>query len=312
MHAHTRIQAKSACFRILGFYSTREQALESIPAREKDDQGEIRIAPQGEFRLLMDKTPTVENREYESTKTSALISKHLHYVRQQQDKIKKRMAFELPQHMQAPEDTETSDISEISQISEIPEDISAHVKALEPLTALAPLSSSFELRNQSFAVVAIIPDYVRREKYVATYRKILHSYLLDFWDVSNPSIFQDNPPPHGLSIYGCEGSLFEKNGISPELSSIEFEHWFKAFVTHHSMPTTMNMLRDGNYKGANEEPAIAFLKVGATEQELKDWIQTSEHKNDLAIVPMYEIGCVKDVYTAKKKYSNDILNTLIK
>lgn len=307
MHRYTRIKASRASFRILGFYKTREEALDTIPAREKDDQGEIRIVPSGEFRLLMENTPSMESRDYESSKLQTLINKHLDNKKFQHEKIKQRVEGEVPKEDSSQDNSNKENFNKEDNLDTVQ-------SSDEKREALKPISSAFEVRNQKFAVVAVIPDYIRKAKYIEVYRKTFHCYLQSFWNVEDPTIYESNPPPFNLSIYGCEGGLFAKDVISPHISSVEFETWFKSFVAHHSYPTTMQLLRD-TYKGCNEEPAISFLRVAATEDELKEWIESSgggqEHKTDLAIVPMYESGCIHDLYSTKKKYSNDVLNTLI-
>jgi len=309
MHRYTRIKASKASFRILGFYTTREEALDTIPAREKDDQGEIRIVPSGEFRLLMESTPQVGSRDYETTKLQNLIDMHLQNKKFQQEKIKKRVEGDVVN------DTVTvPDLSDIDNIDNTADTGDTTAKNTEHREALKAIPASFEVRNQKYAVVAVIPDYLRKQKYIEVYRNAFNCYLLNFWNVEDLSIYESNPPPFNLSIYGCEGGLFSKEPVSPHISSVEFETWFKSFVAHHSLPTTMQLLRD-TYKGYNEEPAISFLRVASTEEELKDWIEKNgggqEYKTDLAIVPMYESGCIHDLYSTKKKYSNDVLNTLI-
>jgi hypothetical protein len=348
-HENSRIRSKdkNAWIRILGFFETRESANHHAKRIGEWDTGlEIRIAPTGEFRMIMktkyNDSPGIIDmvtRDNESLKHAELMRLH---------KEKRSNAF-----------NEVSKNSEEKQMGTVEFSPKDKVNAfLDAATLISPalttghdltsavkrIPHDLEIRMQKFAAIGIIPDYLHEdilktivnqwekqwEHELSTVRNSALKELLGSRDLpTNETLLREwviqNPPPKLTNFFGqCNSPMWTKTD-QPILEDADVKSWlaqarhqygvelWKSLGIQCPEPNISEWIRANpppSLLGA--EPAVNFLSCANTEEEISNWIQGKqgiEHV-DVACVAMYEWIAVGNVDKARRKYRNPMIEKL--
>lgn len=285
MSSSTRIRApQGVWFRILGFYASREEALQSIPAREADDQGEIRITKTGEFKLLMKSTPTMFTHDYEVTKLQRLLDKNTTWFDKKAHELKLRTTNTfLETGASAPTVQETPSST-------------LHSDENSPLQSI---SSTFMNPAQQYAAIAVIPDYDYEEDKQITCQHQRYYFVQLHLD-SNEA-FRTEAKQNPVDVF-VNSSWY---------TTPQFLQWYSTMETQFSLPPLPTPIPFR----CVPEPAIAFLHVGCSEKDVQEWITTHGHLEypacDIACVPLYVPGNILDMNLSPKQYSSPMLQKFL-
>jgi hypothetical protein len=318
-HKSTRIVScdGDAWIRILGFFKTKDQAFAHAKKINDYDPQEIRIAPVGEFRLIL---RAIDN-DRETKKHDFILKAHA------ENRIN---AFAETRKNAEEHKTGTLKFSPRERIE-------AEVPTVHKIVTggLKKVPHDFEVRMQKFAAIALVPDY-EHEKYLEVKvdewekfnaneaAKLRNQVLRENLDGrAMPNFKQcmetwvsENPPPNGLNVFGqVSANLWEKNDSQPtQESSFWVKNAHKVYET--KVWEYLNIQRPVYTASpppdtSGDEPAVSFLHAGNTEEEIVEWIKTSSLTTyDIACVSMYEWIKVNDAVYVEKKYREQGLEQL--
>ena len=334
--AHKESSIKSqdgdAWIRVLGFFESKENALNhSVKLNEYDQGVEIRITPINEFRVLLrskynDKPQNLDyvTRERETKKHIFLLEKH---------KLSRQVAFQ--------ETFQNANSHKMGDVKFHPEDvISSYSEEKETFsksnsTVIKKIERDLEVRLQRFAAIAIIPDYEHSESldcelqtwesvFYETFKKeknnLFTQHLKDRDVPLNHELCEhwlnENPPPKGFNIWGQESEdILLKNDL-PISQNSQILLWMKQFRHEKekqiwkwigiSQPEEEVALKEWIKTNplpitSGAEPAVSFLFCSELESEVKEWV-TSKCEMidvDIACVAMYEWIKIKNSRSEK-------------
>lgn len=255
--AHMSASIKSAdgeaWVRVLGFFSDKAQALAHAQEVARADRGlEIRIAPAGDFRMMMrfahaaiGSAAYTENKAREEAKHAFLMARHVEVraaaFQEALDNAEKRqmgsLKFSAPERAEA-HAAEFGQPLKAPALAPTPSAVEDAPEAAPPSKTPVPpavrkIGPALEVRMQRFAALAVIPDYEHaaylesqlsawesaRDAAYATHRNAALSRALG--DRVIPSFRESvgawvdaNPPPAGYNAWGQKQSsgVWEKNG----------------------------------------------------------------------------------------------------
>lgn len=344
-HKNTPIKSLDgdAWIRILGFFSQKQEALNYAQKLNEFDEGlEIRICPQGEFRVLMRDKCTEFTRGREIAKHEYLLAKH---------KETRKEAFANASENALERKMGDLKFDPIERAKAHEEEFKPQKQSkTPPRLKLLPETKKIDmtLRMQRFAALAVIPDYEHKiyvEKLVSEwenkrdceYSEIKNKLLRDTLQSKQLPSLQDlcadwvlkNPPFKGTNVYGqLSNNLWIKNE-SEILKNTEVQAWISNFKYEYDKnlwsflgvekpDRASNLLEwilenpiPSEFQGS--EPLVSFLHFTDSEDDMKKWIETSKLKDvDLACVTMYEWIKVNQVFSdkIKKSYRDPMLNHL--
>jgi hypothetical protein len=317
-HANTSIRSKDdkAWIRILGFFESKEAALDHASKINQRQKQEIRIAPVRSFRMIMRDKVNESLREKETLKHSYLLSTH---VKLRNHAIKKTQEnAELRKMGSTSFDFETVP-------PPLPQNTSKQSASLSEV--LIPLGNDDEIRMQRFAAISIIPDYevlalqskqneadIARAKQEYTRRKnelisqkVMKGFVLPSSEELSKSFIESfPPPPTDPTNTNFSTWLQMKN------EAMETELFSRMNLEKPSVPLST---QETNLK---EEPAVMFLTFSEREEEMEKTIQKivdtdmSMKHYDIACVAMYEWLCIEAFQheSVRVKYRDSQLSKL--
>lgn len=319
-----------AWIRILGFFDTKELALDHSRSLTKNTKMEIRIAPEHCFRMIL-KNMCFENllelRESEAKKYSFLITTHKklreHSISQTYKNAETRtMGFESKE-LFLNNTIKSKEINDLNLSAEGDGDDDEHSSARFTLSNAYDCPSILkdnEIRMQKFAALSVIPDYqatlqrsnLTKKLYTEQKNKIIRDkiaegfYLPSLEELSKNFLAQ-NPPPSEI-----EGMSEEQQ----EIMTHKLNNWkiFRDCAVEDELFARMNAEKpniqaieeESSKLVKSDEPAVMFLGVSDREEEMESKIQkmvdtdvTLKHY-DIACVAMYEWLSVKNMSETKK------------
>jgi hypothetical protein len=340
--AHKNSSIKSsdgqAWIRVLGYFSTKNAALEHAKSISTLDGGqEIRIAPSGEFRLMLkDKyndqvgVLDMETRERETAKHEYLLRTHLHRrkeafaetMKNAEERQMGKLEYNVQDRLKEISTSATSQIS--AEKSKAPE--------------VGKIPKDYEIRMQKFAALAFIPDYEAMDKSKTELDQWENECEEDFIKKRNLLLIEalkskqlpntrdlmskwvaKNPPPKGVNVFGQEianEDIWGKGGAKKNDSEVfawcatfkrtqEQLIWESCGLPKPEREEAIQKWLESNPlpQCGTAEPAVSFLFASNTEQELRAWIdkECTVKQHDIACVSMYEWIKVANVWGDKVK-----------
>ena len=293
--AHKDASIKSAdgeaWVRILGFFQSKPEALSHANKLCAIDEGtEIRIAPVGEFRILLNEKCNESTRVREVEKHAFLLDAHKKSrVKSFQETAKNAMERNMgtlvfpareraAEHLRefSPEDDYT-DMPTLVKFEDSDEIKTPPRIKQETQTPVKNISPNETLRMQRFAAMSIIPDYEHDNKIEtlvndweksrdAEYSKIRNAVVRESLGSRALPVFKDlvfdwverNRPPKGFNCWGqsiSNDNIWEKNDELPS-SNTDVSSW-------------LNMLSI-----AKDKAVWDFLCIEKPDRRvvLKDWL----------------------------------------
>ena len=319
-HASTKIVScdGDAWIRILGFFKTKDSALLHAKKLNDREPQEIRIAPVGQFRLMM----RFIDRDRESSKHEFLMKTHAdNRVKAFADTRKNAEEHKMGDLKFSPRERVEAQVATVHKIV---------------TGGLDRVPHDLELRMQKFAAIAYVPDY-EHESYMESkvqdwekynlleeakqrnllIREHLNGRILPTFKQSMESWVANNLPPTGHNVFGqLSDTLWEK--VPDSSVNNEAQIWLKKAQCEYEsklwqfldIPRPLyNTSPPPDTTG--DEPAVAFLHAGNTEDELVEWIKNSTLTTyDIACVAMYEWIKINDSAYIEKKYREPGLEQL--
>lgn len=344
-HSNSSIKSEDnkAWIRILGFFGSREDALAHASKLNQKVKQEIRLAPLGNFRVILRDILTLELREKETQKHSFLLETHAkvrsHAIKHTQENADlRKMAGPTSYDLAGPTSYDLASELELNLNNRtIP-------KPLNGQTQNVPaVSRDDEIRMQRFAAISVIPDYEIlgiRARRIATNtlksqreytlkkneiisKKINEGFVLPSFNDLVSSFVQVNPPPPHYDVHG--NSLNDKKTEEP---NSEVSTWLKMrndaieVALFEAMGVEKPEVETLDVKGeeGEEEPAVMFLDFADREDEMEAKIQkivdtdVSMKHYDIACVSMYEWLSIEAFTNSQTrvKYRDSQLNNLHK
>ena len=341
-HSNSSIKSEDgkAWIRILGFFVSREDALAHASKLNEHVKQEIRLAPLGSFRVLLQDKLTPELREKETQKHSFLLETHAkvrsYAIKQTQENAElRKMAGSTSYDFGINQDT-------LPFMQDKEARVSVSTSKNKDTQNLPAVSRDNEIRMQRFAAISVISDYeilgirARRKatntlksqreyttkKNEIISKKIKEGFVLpSFIKLVNSFIQTNPPPPH----YDIQGKRLDNN--DDHEPNFEVSHWMKMrndaieVALFEAMgvekPSLEEALEEKGEEG-EEEPAVMFLDFADREDEMETKIQkivdtdVSMKHYDIACVSMYEWLCLETLSQTKVKYRDPQLNNLHK
>jgi hypothetical protein len=330
-HCNSSIRSHDgeAWIRILGFFDTKELALDHSRSLTKNTKMEIRIAPEHCFRMIL-KNMCFENllelRESEAKKYSFLITTHKklreHSISQTYKNAETRtMGFESKE-LFLNNTIKSKEINDLNLSAEGDGDDDEHSSARFTLSNAYDCPSILkdnEIRMQKFAALSVIPDYqailqrsnLTKKLYTEQKNKIIRDKIAEGFHLPSleelsKNFLEQNPPPSEI-----EGSSEEQEIMIHKLNNWKI---FRDCAVEDELFARMNAEKP-NIQAIEEkssklvksdEPAVMFLGVSDREEEMESKIQkmvdtdvTLKHY-DIACVAMYEWLSVKNMSETKR------------
>jgi hypothetical protein len=318
-HANTSIRSKDdkAWIRILGFFESKEAALDHASKINQRQKQEIRIAPVRSFRMIMRDKVTESLRDKETLKHSYLLSTH--------SKLRNYAIKKTQENAELRKMGSTS-----FDFQSVPPPLLPQITSKQSVSAsedLIPLLKDDEIRMQRFAAISIIPDYevlalqskqneadILRAKQEYTRRKneliskkVMEGFVLPSSEELSKSFIESfPPPPTDPTNTNFSTWLQMKN------EAMETELFSRMNLEKPSVPLST---QETNLK---EEPAVMFLTFSEREEEMEKTIQkivdtdTSMKHYDIACVAMYEWLCIESLQnqSVRVKYRDSQLSKL--
>jgi hypothetical protein len=321
-HQNSTIKSSDgeAWIRVLGFFVAKHEAMGHAKRLNFLDQGlEIRIAPVGEFRVMLRDKCLPSNRSREVAKHTFLIEAH---ANNRKTAFEETLTNALERRMGdlnfTPNERAVAHAEEFNIRPETPP------KTPENIPNVKSINADNVIRMQRFAAIAIIPDYEhisnaqsslmqwetsRDSEYTRLKNQVVSENLKDraipsLKDLTSQWV-ERYPPPKSLNCFGqMSDDIWTRNDLSVSTDT-EFVSWqknlhleadrclwaflgiekpdrpliLKDWIKQHPIPSHF----------AGSEPAVAFLHCSDTETEMKEWISLSKLKDvDIACVAMYE------------------------
>lgn len=355
-HQHSRIKSfdGNAWIRVLGFFMTRESAILQANKISSSISGglEIRIAPTEEFRLILNKNYSQPmSFDKEKRKHGFLLQFHKEYKEKnklevEENATKKQIGNivfspqerrEYYNHLKHDTANDTNDDTKIdTKIDTISDSNVLPIFDISRDSDLQTFSKSWQIRCQNFFAMAVIPDYETL---------MLDSQDLDMWKIEydrHETMLKNNALHVLLSKYPSFRApktptfIPERNEQYSDLFIKKFtedlkEKWMKEIwelcgESYSEMVMRVDeemqkwlVLNPVPVAQEKEEPAIAFLTVGDTSDEIASYIKKNKEQSfirdyDVACICMYEWVRVSTVKhpSIKKQYREEILSDIFK
>jgi hypothetical protein len=237
-HSNSSIQStdKKAWIRILGFFSTKEEALQhasTINLKNKQKQ-EIRIAPLHTFKMILKDKITNDSidiyRKREADKHALLLSTHIKFRNQAFKQTQENAEFRkmgssfsiLNSILKETSTIKSNQVNDNLNLSNFNKSSSNILPNNIETTELLPLSRDDEIRLQRFAAISIIPDYevlsikakqfwedeekvkqeYTKQKNEIISKKMKEGFKLPSFETLIKEFIETTPPPNGYDCYG--------------------------------------------------------------------------------------------------------------
>jgi hypothetical protein len=315
-HANTNIVSDGdAWIRVLGFFKSKETALSQAKKICAFENQEIRICPVGEFRMVMRSV----NREAEVKKHKILMETHAN---------KRMEAFA--------ETRKNAEDHKMGQLKFSPRERTDALSSKVITGGLKKIPADLELRMQKFAAVALVPDY-EHEKFLEAKAKDWEEINTVLANKQRNSVLienlkgrnfpkckdlmekwvEENPPPAGFNVYGQKEEMWTKTS-DPSSTEYFVVQWLSTFMKEFDSQMWKWLgIERPSYNPTpapdmtGDEPAIAFLFAGNTEEEVQKFIgESSLSTYDIACVTLYEWIRVIDFENIDKTYREPMLELI--
>jgi hypothetical protein len=330
-HKNTSIRSQDgkAWIRILGFFDSKDAALEHASKLNFKQKQEIRIAKTHSFRMIMQDKISESLREKETAKHSYLTSTHIklrnHAITKTQENadLRKMGLTSLP--LDSNVNTETKVTSKI----QVPTEPRTQYKTEN----LLPLTRDDEIRMQRFAAISVLPDYevlaeksrlheslltsarqeyTKRKNQIIS-KKVKEGFVLPTHDELAKKFVESFPPPFPYDCYGRTESSDTLNLNDTNISTwlqmkneaIETELFTRLGIEKPDFPEIEH--KDDAYFKISEEPAVMFLTFSEREDEMEKAVQKivdtdmSMKHYDIACVAMYEWLSIETLQLQKEQ-----------
>ena len=352
-HQNSRIKSfdGNAWIRVLGFFMTKDAAMSKAKAISSSIEGglEIRIAPTEEFRLILNKNYSVasQSEDKERRKHNFLIQFYKEYKEKNKLEVEENAAKKQIGNIVFSPNERREYYNSISESSSLVKD-ETEIKDLIPeVFEKEKINSSmdlkiqtypkdFQIRCQNFFAMAIIPDYEAL---------MMDSQDLDVWKINydHHHMMLKNNALRVMLEYHSEIKVPKAPTFIPEKNEQYSELFIKKFTedlkekwekevwelcgeSYDDMMQRIDLNMKEYIKNnpvpvktEKEEPAVAFLTVGDTSEEVSNYIL--KHKDepmfrdyDVACICMYEWIRVSSINhpSIKKQYREEILSNIFK